>query len=315
MTRDEDEIELLCDLAGRGERDHCQDPPVVRESDAPRGVFDDELVTYARLSAHRLPITSTAGVSRQFRRALMAAADQPVAEIISGHVADGAPSQIDHLAIVPLPAVVGRHAHGELLGVALALPRDAGGAARRSVLRAVARLEQPVWTSRQGDTRAVTLLLGEAGQLTLRKLAPDESAGRTLQRHTWTRPSMRWISVTPVALDRHPGDLRACDPGRQAAALEAAQHSIAASVRRIGLPEPIEIDVLRSRVLPGIASPRAYSRYAAHAGQSPTRVLVHVRLRFAQRVYGPLLLGAGRYHGLGLCLPVDHAAHGRRGAR
>jgi len=34
-------------------------------------------------------------------------------------------------------------------------------------------------------------------------------------------------------------------------------------------------------------------------------VRVHADIQFAAPVRGPLLLGAGRYFGLGLCLPVE----------
>jgi CRISPR-associated protein Csb2 len=34
---------------------------------------------------------------------------------------------------------------------------------------------------------------------------------------------------------------------------------------------------------------------------------VHADIVFAEKVRGPVLLGAGRYTGLGLCLPIDEA--------
>jgi CRISPR-associated protein Csb2 len=37
------------------------------------------------------------------------------------------------------------------------------------------------------------------------------------------------------------------------------------------------------------------------------RVPIHADIRFELPVKGPLLLGAGRYFGLGLCLPVEYA--------
>jgi CRISPR-associated protein Csb2 len=281
-----------------------RDRPQHHETDPPRSVFDDDLVVYAQISGPRLPITSAAGLSRQLRRALMSTADQPVAEVLSGHAGDGSPSQTPHLAIVPLPAVTGPAPDGGLLGIALVLPRSATSEARRAVTRAAARLEQHRWASSEGLVRAVTLLLGDSGELVLGRLAWDELPGVTLRPRTWTRAATRWASATPVALDRNPGDLHAAAPGTRAAALEAARSSIVESVRRIGLPAPIEVDVARSCVLPGTASPCAYPRGASGA-RKLQRVLVHVRLRFAERVRGPMLLGAGRYQGLGLCVPVD----------
>jgi CRISPR-associated protein Csb2 len=100
-----------------------------RPSSAPpvHTVFDHEWIICARSSGPRLPITSIAGLSRQFRRALMSVADQPVAEILSGHRLDGAPSETPHLAIVPLPVVMGPHPDGALIGIALVLPRGVNG--------------------------------------------------------------------------------------------------------------------------------------------------------------------------------------------
>lgn len=95
--------------------------------------------------------------------------------------------------------------------------------------------------------------------------------------------------------------------------MEAARSSIFEGVRRIGLPAPIEVDVALSCMLSGTATPRAYPRVASGV-RKLERVLVHVRLRFAERVRGPILLGAGRYQGLGLCLPVDRTLDGRMAA-
>jgi len=285
-------------------RDMERNPMFELDIDVPRSAFDDDLIVYGKISGPRFPITSAAGISRQLRRALIAAADQPVAEIICGHLPDRSPSQTDHLAVVPLPSVTGPYGDGALLGIALVIPRGATGEAKHAVMRALARLEWMGRLNHQGDARAVTLLLGDSGALVLRNTAWGEPHGEALEPRSWTRLSTRWVSATPVALDRNPGDLHAADPGARAVALEAARRSIVDGVRRIGLPAPVEIDVVRSCVLPGTAAPQAYPRFAGGASRL-ARVLVHVRLRFAQRVRGPILLGAGRYQGLGLCVPVD----------
>ncbi|HET7505462.1 MAG TPA: type I-U CRISPR-associated protein Csb2 [Kofleriaceae bacterium] len=265
--------------------------------------FDHELIIYARESGPRLPITSAPGISQQFRRALMSFADQPVPEVISGHQASGAPSEATHLAIVPLPAVIGPYADGALLGLALVLPRAADTAARQAILRAIGRFEEHHRID-QEDAPVVKLLLGDTPELGLRRVVWGEDSRRTLQPNTWTRPSRQWASATPVALDRNPGDLQDPDPRLRAAAFDAAKASIIAAVQRIGLPAPAELDVVRSCVLPGTAKPRAFSRFPSDAGKQQ-RVLVHVRLVFPGPVRGPVLIGAGRYQGMGLCLPVD----------
>ena len=78
------------------------------------------------------------------------------------------------------------------------------------------------------------------------------------------------------------------------------------SCRRQGLPEPAEIDVGKTCWQRG--SPRAvpgkggFALMPVKPGQ-PARQQVHAWLRFDQPVEGPLLLGAGRYRGYGLCKP------------
>jgi CRISPR-associated protein Csb2 len=227
-----------------------------------------------------------------------------VPELLSGHRGDGAPSEAGHAAVVPLPFVTGPHPDGALLGVALVLPRGTDDAARQSVMRAVTRLE--THATPDDDARVAWLELGgPEHRLVLKRVVWDD-AGAIVRPRSWTRGSMRWASATPVALDRNPGDLHAEDPAARARAFEAARASIVDAIERIGLPRPIEVDVVRSCVVSGTAKPRAYPRFPIES-HKPQRVLVHVRIVFGQRVGGPVLIGAGRYHGLGLCLPVDAA--------
>ncbi|HWO26218.1 MAG TPA: type I-U CRISPR-associated protein Csb2 [Kofleriaceae bacterium] len=275
----------------------------------PCGVFGEDWIVLARVEGPRLPITSVAGLARQLRRALMSFADQPVAEVISGHLPDGAAVETPHLAVVPLPAVTGPHPDGRLLGIALVLPRALDPAARAAVMRAIARFEERRGTGGTGGASgpsdgapAIPLLLGDAGVLVLQRPPTGAQLPAVLQPATWIGPARHWVSATPIALDRHPGDLHAADPARQREAREAAAACVREAAHRIGLPAPAEIDVLRSRTLPGTAEPRQYPRFPV-AQRRPQRVLVHARLRFDEPVRGPVLVGAGRYQGLGLLLP------------
>jgi CRISPR-associated protein Csb2 len=272
-------------------------------SAAAHSTFTADFVTFARVDGPRLPITSVVGVARQFRRALMAHADEPIHPMLSGHQPDGSPSEEPHAAVMPLPVVTGPYSDGALIGIALVLPRDCDVEARRAVLRAIGRYEQAYRDAVTDDTPKIKLDLGDAGDLWLRRVAWSEERA-TLDPRTWTRPSCRWATATPIALDRNPGDLHDRDPERRRAAYEVACATVVDATHRIGLPRPIEVDVLRSCVLPGTAKPRLYPRYPSHRDRTQ-RVLVHARLVFGKPVRGPVLIGAGRYHGLGLCLPVD----------
>ena len=52
---------------------------------------------------------------------------------------------------------------------------------------------------------------------------------------------------------------------------------------------------------------RAYPAFPADPSKHQ-RVKVHARLEFPMPVAGPVLLGAGRYYGLGLCRPQPEEA-------
>jgi len=266
-----------------------------------QSIFGDDLIVLARVDGPRLPVTSVAGLSRQFRRALMAFADQPVAEVISGHRTDGAMAETPHLAVVPLPAVTRPYPDGTLAGIALVLPRDLDDGARGAVMRAIARIEDSHRTGTE-ERPSIPVLLGDTGILVLQRAAHTTDCAGALRPTTWIGPARRWTSATPIALDRNPGDLHHVDPERRRAALQAAAACVIEAVRRIDLPAPAEVDVLRSCALPGTASPRQYPRFPA-SPRRLQRVLVHARLRFGEPVRGPILVGAGRFQGLGLLLP------------
>jgi CRISPR-associated protein Csb2 len=283
----------------------------LRTSDVepPASLFGNDWLIYARAEGPRLPITSVAGVSQLFRKALMAFAKQPVAEAISGHRPEGERSETPHLAIVPLPFVTGSYADGSLLGVALVLPRDLAPEARKAVLYAAGSLEREYRKRHDDDDddAKIALCLSADSELILNRVELGEDRRSTLRTRMWSRAARRWASATPVALDRNPGDLHDADPAARQRAFDAARATVIEAVKHIGLPAPIEVDVVRSCVLPGTAKPRNYPRFPINP-RKQQRVLVHVRLGFAEPVRGPILLGAGRYQGMGLCAPVDDLA-------
>ena len=83
---------------------------------------------------------------------------------------------------------------------------------------------------------------------------------------------------------------------------------IATSCEQSGLPRPVEIDLDKTAWHEG--APRArpgaggFPLLPAKTG-APARQQVHVWLRFANPVQGPVIIGAGRYRGYGLCKPVS----------
>jgi CRISPR-associated protein Csb2 len=108
--------------------------------------------------------------------------------------------------------------------------------------------------------------------------------------------------VTPVALDRNPGDLAA--GGREGAeAIEIAREIVAQGCQRVGLPRPAWVEISRRSVFDGTSAARSFMPFPRKRG-AIRRVCVHVEIAFQEPVSGPVLLGAGRYRGLGLLRPV-----------
>lgn len=273
--------------------------PVTTET-VPQSIFSDDWLVLRRVGGPSIPMTAAAGLARSVRKALMSFADEPIPEMLSGHTPDGQPSKMAHLSVVPLPFVGHQHASGIILGISLVLPRDAGLAARRSIYEAVARWERE-YRLEDEDIPAVQLTLGAAGVLSLERVEWG-FVQASLQARVWCGPSAVWYSVTPVALDRNPGDLRSRDPRVLARATDDAIEGLCEACERVGLPRPRDVEILPAAPWAGAAKTRAYAGYPNDRARTQ-RVLTHVRIEFDRPVQGPVLLGAGRYVGLGLFRP------------
>lgn len=271
-------------------------------------VFSGDWLIFRRVAGPALPMVSAAGVARGVRKVLLSMfGEAPIPEVISGHRADRSPSDGSHLAIVPLPFVGHVHADGALQGVALVVPRAAGEQDRRALFAGVARWEASVRRETAGvpeDTPVLPVHLGAAGILSLMRL--DASVvPHTLRASTWCRASRRWVTATPVALDRNPGDLRSRDRRRLDQAVAEAEDVVRSACQHVGLPSPSMVAILPGVPLAGVAKARHFPPFPGGEGRVQ-RVLVHLAIEFAEPVAGPVLLGAGRYVGLGLLRPVDH---------
>lgn len=269
--------------------------------------FTDRWTVFHQISGRRLPATRGVEMARVFRDALMSYCDDPPPELVSGHKKSGAPSDSAHLAIVPLPFVGHLHASGSILGVALIIPRATEAAERSALLRGLAKWEAAVRKrvhDPELETPPLDLTMGAAGIIQIERVEWGPPRLANLRSHTWCRTSRTWLSVTPVALDRNPGNLSAKDPRASARAFEATAECIVTACERIGLPKPSRVEVLPSVTMPGVEKARAFPPFPEDSSR-PRRVKVHAFLEFTSPVRGPVLLGAGRYFGLGLFRPVD----------
>jgi CRISPR-associated protein Csb2 len=130
----------------------------------------------------------------------------------------------------------------------------------------------------------------------------DADPRKTLTPSTWARTAPRWATVTPIALDENPGDLFSRDPSEAAKAAERAEEIVARGCERIGLPRPQWVQVMSRSLFDVVPKAKLFMPFPAK-GHGFKRVCVHVELHFSDPVSGPLLLGAGRYFGFGLCAP------------
>lgn len=258
------------------------------------GAFDRNLMVLAIHDGPFVGLETTWQFLTGLRDTILAQCN-PTPEWVSGHQPDKTPSQRPHLAMVPLAFVGHPHADGHLLGVGLAFPKEVTPRDRGNVLR-------KLLYDHLGNPMPIDLRLGRLGCWRIMR-EMRESPPLALQSRTWTKPSRTWATVTPIVLDRHPKADYVKD--RYGWAQEVA-HAIAESCRRQGLPEPVGIDVGRNcwhrgvpRAIPGKSG---FPLMPVKSDQS-SRQQMHACLWFNCDVEGPLLLGAGRYRGYGVCKP------------
>lgn len=230
-----------------------------------------------------LPAGSVLQVVTALRTSLLTA--QPDApEWVSGLTADGAPSRGAHMALAPLINAGHAHADGRLMGVAIVLPRGLDEAVAAAVLR-------PWLLDDEDFPKRIPVFHGAwfeaSAELDEREVLPH-----TLMPETWVRESTTWESVTPVVMDRHP---RGRDPWPSM--VEAVERSCA----YIGLPRPVSVELARAPFVSGPARADNFPLLRRPDGTAMRHL--HARVVFTEPVEGPVILGAGRYRGYGVCRP------------
>jgi CRISPR-associated protein Csb2 len=168
-----------------------------------------------------------------------------------------------HVAWAAIPDVGHPYASGGILGLGCWLPADVTPAERGLLGASLMR---------------VTELDGI-------RLELDSVGLKGLQPATWSRPARRWASVTPIALDRWPKKRL------------TAETILGNTLQRMGLPAPLSIECPSYSPVKG--SPHA-SRYPARRGN---RFVTHAIIEWHGAIAGPLLIGADRFFGGGLCRP------------
>ncbi len=259
----------------------------------------------------RMPdIRASAIVAKSIRDTLLCAYKRiglaaSIPEMVSGHAGDGSPTRKPHLAIVPLAFAGFSHAEGYVMGFALVPPRNVGildDPDFRRALRGIASMDENLG-------RRVLVVKPKAASQSASEFAIGLSptfeppiGKRSLEPALYIGPARRFATLTPIVLDRH---LKKKEDERD----EEIVTQIVAACRNAGLPEPECVIPDKHSALQG--APSAYP-----SGKSPVwmrwrvplslsnRQLTHAVIRFKEPVQGPVILGAGRFMGLGLARPL-----------
>ncbi len=270
---------------------------IIAPSPQAESVFSSDWVIFERVGGSRPLASRATDLARALRGALIELhGSQDLPATLSGHAESG-PTEQPHVAFVPLPFVDNEHADGALVGCALVLPRELAKNERELLLRLVAKWEKER-SNQQGN---LTLAGGTLPAFIVRRV--EVSAKAALDPTRWCRASTRFVTAMPIALDKNPGNLRSNQDGTARKAALEAQHNISDACLRVVGARPSSVEVSLAPLLPGAQHVRDFLPWPGRPGRPP-RVRVHADIRFESPVRGPLLLGAGRYFGLGLCLPV-----------
>jgi CRISPR-associated protein Csb2 len=158
-----------------------------------------------------------------------------------------------------------------------------------------------------GEPKEINLTLGDWGELTL--IRDDRvNPPRTLSPETWSKASTVWATVTPIVLNRHPKADRKVDRLAWNDEVVAMIHQSCGHIG-IGRDDGVTIRSIRLGVhgfLTGVPSSRPERGFPllTHSDGKTRRMQTHAVIEFDQPVRGPVLLGAGRFRGYGLCKPV-----------
>lgn len=256
----------------------------------PQSVFDPRILVFT-LRGRAMPLVTTLQLTTAFRGLLMRECpEQPPPEWFSGHQADGQPTSLPHLALSPLPLVGSRYADGRVMGLAMILPLGLCPA------RAGRCLEPILYDLATGLPREHRLFGTERFECRL-ELDIREQRPITLAPETWSdcpRGSQTWSTVTPTAFNRHFDGIDKW---------ERAADSLKDACQHIGLPRPSEVMLHPVSPIQGVPQSREFPQLPRSRGRGHRRHS-HALLIFDEPVCGPLLIGAGRFRGYGLCRPI-----------
>ena len=212
--------------------------------------------------------------------------------VVTGLFKDAVLSRHQHMHGEP-PDIL--HGHGFTqsgydLARYLALP-DAGFARSRGRIHGLALWLPPgsdrVLRQKARDAAVAIDALVGSGVETNIEARGDEDRPWAANPRRWLGPALTWVSVIPVIHER-----------RGVRGLSEAVRWC----RHAGLPDPVGFRSSRTPLVPGAVD---LAPVEVNRPGRPALPYSHAEIRFAEPVMGPVVVGAGRQRGFGLCIPVD----------
>jgi CRISPR-associated protein Csb2 len=268
-----------------------------------RSIFADRWLVLEHVHGEMPDLRTAPLISKALRCALMSGFKRngqgtAIPAIVSGHSAGGSPITEPHLSIAPLAFLGPRFADGHVFGFALIPPGDGELLADENFRSAVRRI------SKWNEDRGWRELHITGDRLNLTFTLSGEGTRRSLDSGPYVAVAKTWATCTPIVLDRH---LKAKGNAEREIEIE---NLVRQACLNIALPEPALVVAGKHSAVNG--APSAYP--SAHAPRwtrwrlpksIENRQLTHAVVQFAEPVRGPVILGAGRFVGLGLCRAVD----------
>jgi CRISPR-associated protein Csb2 len=227
-----------------------------------------------------------------------------VRRVLLGHDESDSPIAEPHLAVLPLPSVLGPYPDGRVRRVALA----DFGAANDPSRRAIVELTQVLLHGRElrDNGRGTGVVLDTE---------PDSQWLRSITKHSRT-----WVTVTPMVQPTK--ELTSSEWKRLSAARGAANQDPAAVARLEARLRARRLELIERSAQQAIAGQDARiasveygsggpiagvqvaSQYRAngYVGETPK---LHVRITFDRAIAGPIAIGRGRHVGFGVLWPAD----------
>lgn len=188
--------------------------------------------------------------------------------ILHGHGFGG--SGYDLARFLALPDVGGVHSRGRIHGLALWLPPGCDSVVRQQARNAVSSIRR---------------LTGRALDVSVRPRQDNERRPRAATPDRWHGPARCWVTAFPALHERR----------RRVDLAEVSRWCAHA-----GLPAPAQFRSARTPLVRGAVD---LAPVEVNRPGRPGLPYSHLTLQFDEPVTGPVVIGAGRQRGLGLCVP------------